>query len=60
MEAEMKSAKPSSGFLLGLTLLAGPAFAQRDVQWLNTEGIARAIGKQGDLTGEMYKPAFTG
>src|SRR5262249_56696085 len=53
-----KSAKLISGFLLGLTLLASPAFAQRDVQRLNTEGIARAIGKQGDLTGEMYKVSF--
>src|SRR5215471_19269612 len=58
MEAEMKSAKLVSGFLLGLTLLASPAFAQRDVQRLNTEGIARAIGKQGELTGEMYKVSF--
>ena len=54
----MKSAKLISGFLLGLTLLASPAFAQHDVQRLNTEGIARAIGKQGDLTGEMYKVSF--
>jgi len=54
----MKSAKLVSGLLLGLTLLASPAFAQRDVQRLNTEGIARAIGKQGDLTGEMYKVSF--
>jgi hypothetical protein len=57
-EAEMKSAKLVSELLLGLTLLASPAFAQRDVQRLNTEGIARAIGKQGDLTGEMYKVSF--
>jgi hypothetical protein len=54
----MKSAKLVSGLLLGLTLLASPALAQRDVQRLNTEGIARAIGKQGDLTGEMYKVSF--
>src|SRR6516165_7656133 len=54
----MKSANLVSGLLLGLTLLASPAFAQRDVQRLNTEGIARAIGKQGDLTGEMYKVSF--
>lgn len=54
----MTSAKLVSGLLLGLTLLASPAFAQRDVQRLNTEGIARAIGKQGDLTGEMYKISF--
>src|SRR5262249_23174900 len=54
----MKSAKLVSGFLLGLTLLASRAFAQGDVQRLNTEGIARAIGKQGELTGEMYKVSF--
>src|SRR5262249_54374678 len=54
----MKSAKLVSGFLLGLTLLASPAFAQRDVQRLNTEGIARAIRKQGELTGEMYMVSF--
>ena len=54
----MKSAKLVSGFLLGLTFLAGPAFAQRDVQRLDTEGIARAIGKQGELTGDMYKVSF--
>jgi len=54
----MKSAKLVSGLLLGLTLLASPAFAQRDVQRLNTEGIARAIGKQGELVGEMYKVSF--
>src|SRR6266487_3327713 len=54
----MKSAKLVSGLLLGLALLASPAFAQRDIQRLNTEGIARAIGKQGDLTGERYKVSF--
>jgi len=54
----MKSVKLVPGLLLGLTLLASPAFAQRDVQRLNTEGIARAIGKQGELAGEMYKVSF--
>jgi len=54
----MKSTKLVSGLLLSLTLLASPAFAQRDVQRLNTEGIASAIGKQGELTGEMYKVSF--
>jgi hypothetical protein len=44
--------------LLGFTLLASPAYAQRDVQQLNTEAIATAIGKQGELTGEMYKVSF--
>ena len=54
----MKSAKLVSGLLLGLTLLASPAFAQSNVQRLNTDGIAKAIGKEGDLTGEMYKVSF--
>jgi Domain of Unknown Function (DUF1259) len=54
----MKSGKLVSGLLLGLTLLASPAYAQRDVQRLNTEAIATAIGKQGELTGEMYKVSF--
>jgi Domain of Unknown Function (DUF1259) len=56
----MKSGKLElvSGLLLGLTLLASPAYAQRDVQRLNTEAIATAIGKQGELTGEMYKVSF--
>src|SRR6516162_4446890 len=54
----MKSAKLIFGLLLGLTFLGSPAFAQRDVQGLNTEGIARAMGKEGELTGEMYKVSF--
>jgi uncharacterized protein DUF1259 len=54
----MKSIKLVSAVLLGLTFLAGPAFAQRDVQGLNTEGIARAIGKQGEFIEEMYKVSF--
>jgi hypothetical protein len=53
----MKSAKISS-LLLGLTLLASPALAQGDVQRLNTDGIARAMGRQGDFTGAMYKVSF--
>jgi uncharacterized protein DUF1259 len=57
-EAQVKSAKLVSGILLSLTFLAGPAFAQRDAQRLNTEGIATAIGKQGELTGDMYKVSF--
>src|SRR5215467_10876113 len=54
----MKSAKLVSGLLLGLTLLASPAFAQRDVQRLNTDEIAKALGKEGDLAGDMYKVSF--
>jgi hypothetical protein len=53
----MKSAK-ISGFLLGLTLLVSPALAQGDVQRLNTDGIATAMGRQGDLSGMMYKVSF--
>jgi hypothetical protein len=37
---------------------AGPAFAQSNVQPLNTDGIAKAMGKEGDLTGEMYRVSF--
>ena len=46
------------GLVLGLTLVAGPAFAQSNVQPLNTDGIAKAMGKEGDLTGEMYRVSF--
>src|SRR5262245_39265533 len=51
----MKSSKLASGFLLGLALFAGPVFAEGNGQRLDTEGIAGAIGKAGDLTGGMYK-----
>jgi hypothetical protein len=51
----MKSSKLASGFLLGLALFAGPVFAEGNGQRLNTEGIAGAIGKAGDLTGGVYK-----
>jgi hypothetical protein len=47
-----------SGLLLGLVLVAGPALAQSNAQKLNTDGIAKAMGKQGDLTGDMYKVSF--
>jgi len=46
------------GLVLGLTLVAGPAFAQSNVQPLNTDGIAKAMGKEGNLTGEMYRVSF--
>jgi len=46
------------GLVLGLLLVAGPAFAQSNVQKLNTDGIAKAMGKEGDLTGDMYKVSF--
>jgi hypothetical protein len=51
----MKSGKLVSGLLLGLTLLASPVYAQRDVQRLNTEAIATAIGKQGELTAKCIR-----
>jgi hypothetical protein len=45
--------------LLGLMLTASPdVFAQTNSRQLNVDGIARAIGKEGDLTGEMYKVSF--
>ena len=43
---------------LWLTLIASPAFAQNDVHQLNTSGIAGALGREGDLAGEMYKVSF--
>ena len=47
-----------SALLLGLVLFAGPAFAQSNVQKLNTDGIAKAMGKEGELTGDMYRVSF--
>jgi Domain of Unknown Function (DUF1259) len=54
----MTSPKLVSGLLLGLTLLASPAFAQGNAQQLNIDGITQAIGKPGELTGPMYKVSF--
>jgi biotin operon repressor len=54
----MKSARLVSGLLMGLMLIASPLFAQSNAQRLNHDGIATAMGKQGDLTGEMYKVSF--
>lgn len=55
----MRSARLVSGLLLGLMLMASPVFAQSsNAQRLNLDGIANAMGKQGDLTGEMYKVSF--
>src|SRR5215510_11878642 len=54
----MKFDRLVSGLMLGLMFVAGPAFAQSNVQPLNTDGIAKAMGKQGDLTGEMYRVSF--
>ena len=44
-----------SGLFLGLMFLASPVFGQSNTQPLNTDGIAKAMGKQGDLAGQMYK-----
>lgn len=45
--------------LLILVLTARPeAFAQSNMRQLNIDGIVKAIGKEGDLTGEMYKVSF--
>ena len=54
----MKFDRLVSGLMLGLMLVAGPAFAQSNVQPLNTDGIAKAMGKEGDLAGEMYRVSF--
>jgi hypothetical protein len=47
-----------SGLFVGLMFLAGPVFAESNMQPLNTDGIAKAMGKQGDLAGQMYKVSF--
>ena len=45
--------------LLILVLTASRvAFAQSNIRQLNIDGIVKAIGKEGDLTGEMYKVSF--
>jgi hypothetical protein len=54
----MKHNRLASGLLLGLLLAVGPAFAQSNVQKLNTDGIAKAMGKEGELTGDMYRVSF--
>ena len=51
----MGAYKMISGLFLGLMFLASPVFGQSNTQPLNTDGIAKAMGKQGDLTGQMYK-----
>lgn len=54
----MKYDRLVPGLLLGVILLATPVFAQNNVQRLNTEGISKAMGKEGELIGEMYKVSF--
>ena len=54
----MKFDRLVSGLVLGLMSVAGSTFAQSNVQPLNTDGIAKAMGKEGDLTGEMYRVSF--
>ena len=45
--------------LLILVLTASrEAFAQSNNRQMNIDGIVKAIGKEGDLTGEMYKVSF--
>ena len=45
--------------LLSLVLTASPeALAQTNIRQLNIDGIAKAFGKEGDITGEMYKVSF--
>jgi biotin operon repressor len=54
----MTACKMVPGLLLGLLLLGSPVFAQSSVSRPDIEGIAKAMGKQGDLIGEMYKVSF--
>jgi biotin operon repressor len=57
-ERAMKSHSMVPGLLLGLLLLGSPVFAQSSLSRPNIDGIAEAIGKPGDLIGEMYKVSF--
>lgn len=54
-EAPMNSYRKAVGLALTLLLLASTAVAQGNVRQLNIEGISGALGRKGDLTGEMYK-----
>jgi len=55
----MKCNRLGSWLLLTVMLTASPeVFAQSNIRQLNVDGIAKAIGKEGDLTGDMYKVSF--
>lgn len=54
----MKSVRLVGGLLMGFLSMASPVFAQSNAQRLNLDGIANAMGKQGELSGEMYKVSF--
>ena len=55
----MKCNRLGSWLLLTVMLTASPeVFAQSNIPQLNVDGIAKAIGKEGDLTGDMYKVSF--
>src|SRR5215469_1520636 len=55
----MKTDRLVCSLLLSLVLTASPeVFAQTNVRQLNIDGIAKAFGKEGDITGEMYKVSF--
>jgi biotin operon repressor len=57
-EGTMKSSWLVFGLLMGLMLMPSLVFAQSNPQQLDLDGIANAIGKHGDVTGEMYKVSF--
>ena len=60
-EDEMRRDRLVCWLLLSLMVTASPeVFAQTNIRQLNVDGIAKAIGKEGDLTGEMYKVSFRG
>jgi hypothetical protein len=54
----MKLDIAAGGLLLGLMALAIPVWAQSNPQPLDTAGIAKAMGKQGERTIDMYKVSF--
>jgi hypothetical protein len=48
-----------SSLIMSLMLVgASPVYAQGNAPQLNLRGVANAMGKEGDLTGEMYKVSF--
>jgi hypothetical protein len=58
-EGEMRRDRLACWLLLRLMVTVSPeVFAQTNIRELNVDGIAKAIGKEGDLTGEMYKVSF--
>lgn len=54
----MRLAVPMRWMLLALAMFASTAVNAANAAPLNTAGIAKAIGREGALTGDMYKVSF--